>query len=129
MRLGLIGFTRAIFALFLIVFTVKVSSGQTSLQGKVMDVETKEAILFCNVGLYRNEVLIRVEETDLDGNYIFSNIDPGTYFVEISYVGYQTQRIQGVLVQAGKSNQLNAELTQGVILEEILVVDYKAPLI
>ena len=104
-------------------------SAQTSLQGKVVDSETKEAVIFCNVAIYKNGVLIYGTETDLDGNYSFSNIDPGTYDLEASFVGYQSQRVQGVLVLAGKVNRVDLELSAGVVLDEVVVVDYKVPLI
>jgi outer membrane receptor protein involved in Fe transport len=103
--------------------------GQTSLEGKAIDIETKEPILFGNVALYQNGNLITGTQTDLDGNYVFSNIDPGTYDVEVSYVGFQTQRQTGVLVLAGKSNRVDFELSSGVLLQEIEVKAYKAPLI
>ncbi len=103
--------------------------GQTALQGKVADAETSEPIIFCNVALYKNGVLILGGETDLDGNFAFYNIDPGTYDVEASYVGYQPQRVEGVLVLAGKVNRVDIDLSQGVVLDEVIVVDYKVPLI
>lgn len=102
---------------------------QTSLEGKVIDRETGEPILFGSVALYKNDVLVTGTETDLDGNYSFSNIDPGTYDVEISYVGYQTQRQEGVLVSAGKANRLDIELSSGIDLQEVVVVDYEVPLV
>ncbi|MBK8195953.1 MAG: carboxypeptidase regulatory-like domain-containing protein, partial [Lewinellaceae bacterium] len=36
--------------------------------------------------------------TDFDGNLSFSNVNPGTYDVEASYVGLNTQRVTGVVV-------------------------------
>jgi hypothetical protein len=104
-------------------------SAQTSLEGKVSDAETNESILFGNVALYRNGALITGTETDLDGNYTFSNIDPGTYDVEVSYVGYQSQRQTGVVVLAGKALRLDFQLSSGVLLQEVEVVAYEVPLI
>ena len=37
-------------------------------------------------------------------NYFFSDIDPGTYDIEVSFIGLQTQRIQGIVAKAGKVN-------------------------
>ena len=101
---------------------------QTSLGGKVID-DTGEAVLFGNVALYKNGVLVSGGTTDIDGNYNLGNLDPGTYDVEFSYTGFQTQRIAGVIVYAGKANKLDATLTSGVVLNEVVVVDYKVPLI
>lgn len=102
---------------------------QTSLQGQIVDDVTNEAILFGTVALYKNEVLITGTETDFDGNYYFSNLEPGTYEVEARYVGYTSERQVGVIVKAGKTNQLNFRLTTGVIMDEVVIKDYKAPLI
>ena len=55
------------------------------------------------------------------GIMCFPDIDPGTYDVEVSYVGFQTQRQTGVLVLAGKSNRVDFELSSGVLLQEIEV--------
>ena len=48
--------------------------GQTSLEGKVTDGQTGEAILFGTVSLFKNGSFITGTETDLDGNYVFSNM-------------------------------------------------------
>ena len=102
---------------------------QTSLYGKVTDY-SGEPVIFGSVALYKNGVLTTGAETDFDGNYNFPNIDPGTYDVEVSYVGYSPKRIQGVKVSAGKANKLDVELdSDAVNLDEIVVVDYKVPLI
>ena len=101
---------------------------QTSLGGKVVD-DTGEAVLFGNVALYKNGVLISGGTTDIDGNYNLGNLDPGTYEVEFSYTGLQSQKIQGVIVYAGKANKLDATMASGVLLDEVVVIDYKVPLI
>jgi len=101
---------------------------QTSLSGKVID-DTGEPVLFGNIALYKNGVLLSGGTTDIDGNYSLGNLDPGNYDVEFSYTGLQSQKIQGVIVYAGKTNKLDATMTSGVILDEIVVVDYKVPLI
>lgn len=117
-----------ILSLLLLVLPALVGA-QTALQGKIVDEETKEPVLFCNVALYKNDVLLQGVESDVDGNYAFSNIDPGTYDIEVSYVGYQTQRLAGILVVAGKVNRADVELSAGLVLDEVVVTDYKVPLI
>lgn len=101
---------------------------QTSLEGKVTD-DTGEPVLFGDVAIFLNDVLITGTQTDFEGNYSISNIDPGTYSVQASYVGYQTKKIEGVVLVANKANRLNITLTSGVTLDVIEVVDYKVPLI
>jgi len=114
------------FFLFIIGFQLV---AQTTFEGKVTDAETGEAILFGTVAMYKNGVLTDGGETDLDGNYFFSDVDPGTYDVEVSYVGYTTERQVGVIINAGRTNRLDFKLTTGVLVDEVVITSYKVPLI
>ena len=105
------------------------SIAQTSLEGKITDAETQDPIIGGTISLFKNGVLSTGTDTDLEGNYSLSNIDPGTYDVEVSYVGYATQRQTGVILFAGKATRLNIEISAGVSLEEVVVVEYAVPLI
>lgn len=101
---------------------------QTSLEGKVTD-DSGEPILFGDVAIFLNDVLVTGTQTDFEGNYSINNIDPGTYSVQASYVGYSKKRIEGVVIVANKANRVNITLSSGVTLDAIEVVDYKVPLI
>ena len=114
----------------LLLFGTLAIVAQTSLEGKVKDKESGEPVLFATVALYKNGVLTTGVETDLDGNYFFSDIQPGTYDVEASYVGYKTSRINGVVCKAGQNTRVNIDMiVEGVLVDEIVVVDYRVPLI
>src|SRR5690606_34485185 len=102
---------------------------QSSLEGSVTDATTGEPLIFANIILYRNGNLITGAQSDLDGNYVFSSIDPGTYDVEASYTGYPNQRQTGVVVLAGKAIRLDFKMDAGMLLEGVVVKDYKVPLI
>ena len=105
-------------------------SAQTSIGGKLTDSDSGEPLLFANVALFKNGALITGTETDFDGNYNIANIDPGSYDVEASYLGYTSKRVSSVLVEAGRANKLDILMSQeGVLLTEIEVVEYKVPLI
>lgn len=101
---------------------------QTSLSGNVSD-DTNEPIILGNVALYKKGVLIRGTETDFDGNYILGNLDPGTYDVEFTYTGYQSQKVEGVIIYANKTNALDATLSTGVTLDAVEVIAYEVPLV
>jgi outer membrane receptor protein involved in Fe transport len=102
---------------------------QTSLEGEVTDAASGEAILFGTIALYKNDVLISGTETDLDGNYFFSNIDPGTYDIEASYIGYTAQRQVGVIINAGRTNRVDFAISVGVLFDAVEIKAYKVPLI
>lgn len=119
------------FLLLFVLSCISITSivAQTSLEGKITDAASGEAILFGTVALYKNDVLITGVETDLDGNYFFSDIDPGTYDIEASYIGYTAQRQTDVIVKAGRTNRLDFAISVGLLLEAVEIVEYKVPLI
>src|SRR5688572_21665628 len=102
---------------------------QSSLEGKVTDESTGETVIYASVLLFRNGNLIQHTQTDLDGNYVFSNIDPATYDVKVALTGYQDQETKGVVVYAGKSVRLDFKVSSGVLLGDAIVYDYKVPII
>ncbi|PHI21019.1 TonB-dependent receptor [Lewinellaceae bacterium SD302] len=104
---------------------------QTALKGKVIDGDTegKEGLPFASVALKSGDNILQGVNTDLDGNYFFNSIDPGTYDIEVSYTGYTTQRLTGVLVKAGQTNNANVTLSAGVVLDAVEVIGYRVPLI
>lgn len=103
---------------------------QTTLYGKVTEDESGDPVLLANVVVKKNGVFITGTETDFDGEYSITNLDPGTYDVEVSNVAYPTQVVSGVVVFAGKANRLDIKMTnEGINLDEIVVTDYKVKLI
>jgi outer membrane receptor protein involved in Fe transport len=103
---------------------------QTSLEGKVKEKDSGEPVLFGTVVLFKNGVYKSTVETDLDGNYFFSDIQPGTYDVELTYVGFKKSRTNGVVCKAGQNTRLNIELeADGNVLNEVVITEYKVPLI
>ncbi len=116
--------------LFLFIGTIAYGQS-TSLSGKLTDGATGEPVMFANVAIYKDGVLVTGVDTDFDGNYNFANIDSGTYEIESSYVGYQTVRLSDVVVYSGRANIVDLTISEGggVNLEEIVVIEYKKPLI
>ena len=96
-------------ALLLVAIFSSVGFTQTSLGGKVTDGFTDEELIAANICIFRNGVMITGIATDFDGNYSI-NIDPGNYDVEVSYIGYATSRVEGVVVSQGRKNILHVTL-------------------
>ncbi|MEM1319052.1 MAG: carboxypeptidase regulatory-like domain-containing protein [Bacteroidota bacterium] len=118
--------------IFVLVSTMAMA--QTSIYGKIKDADADgEGLIGANVALFENGVLVAGQSTDFDGNYKI-DIDPGTYDIEVSYVGYPTKRTTGVLVKAGQATKLDIELGAGdegtgITLSDVIVTAYKVPLI
>ncbi len=116
----------------LFIFIGTIAYGQnTSLSGKLVDQDTGEPVMFANVAIYKNGVLITGVETDLDGNYYFANIDSGNYDIESSFIGYATVRLSDVTVYSGQTNVVDLTIAEGggVNLDEVVVIEYREPLI
>ncbi len=79
---------------------------QSQIQGIVLEHETGEPVLFGTVALYKYGVLITGTETDFDGVYGFSDITPGLYHLEVTYVGLQRERKE-IEIRQDKVYQMN----------------------
>ncbi len=110
-----------------IISNAQVGSG--TLQGTVKDKKSSEPIPFTSIVVENQGARVAGGQSDFDGNYKISPIDPGTYDVTVSYVGYQPMKITGVIVNSNKITFQNFELNSGVELEKVEVVRYKVPLI
>lgn len=104
-------------------------TGSGSLKGKITDKGSKEPLPFVNVVVERGGTQVSGGATDFDGEYFIKPLDPGTYDVVVSYVGYQPYKQTGVVVSNGKITFLDIGLNQGVELKEFEVVQYVVPLI
>jgi len=102
-----------------------------SLAGKVFDIRTSQGIIRAEVLLYKGEIFIAGARTDLTGYYEIPSIEPGTYEVEASYLGFQTIRTTGVLiVSGGIVTELNLALSdEGVCPDKVVTSVYHMPLI
>ena len=117
--------------LVLLLFSAFTAFAQTALKGTITDAQTGEPLLFATVQLLKNGAFYQGAQTDLDGNYRFANIDPGTYDLQVDYTGYPPKKLTGVPVLQGKVNNVDVEASSegGVLLEEIVVTAYEVPLI
>jgi hypothetical protein len=103
--------------------------GAGTLKGTVTDSNTGELLPFVNVVVFLNGNQVTGGNTDFDGKYTIKPIDPGTYDVLFSYVGYASKRIDGVKVNSNKITFVDEKLDAGIQLDEVMVVAYSTPLI
>jgi iron complex outermembrane recepter protein len=101
-----------------LLFFLCASAQKTSIKGIVLDYES---------GTPLNEANIKVEPgvfgttTDSKGAYEIRDVEPGTYFITVSYVGYETTR-EKVEVQKGRICDLEVKLSKtGIYFGEITI--------
>ena len=85
--------------------------------GKIVDQDTGEELIGAAVQV---EGTTMGAVTDLYGDYLLE-LEPGTYRLIVQYVSYTNQVIEGVIVTAGETNELNVSLSSDVVLEEVVV--------
>ena len=91
-----------------------------SIQGKIIDAITGEELIGATIvisGTTTGTI------SDFDGKYMLTNLQPGTYTINISYVSYQTLEFPDVAVTSGQVTTLNANMSEEVNeLEAVQVV-------
>ncbi len=101
---------------------------QITVAGRVLD-EKKEPMIGAVVAILLNNVTVTGAQADVDGNYRITGLDPGTYDVEASLVGYANQRQTGVRLESGL-NTVDFMLTEkSNIINTVIVREYKIPII
>lgn len=122
---------KLLFVLSCVLFAYSLS-GQSSgtIRATIIDADTKEPVPFANVSVEQDGTTITGGTSDFDGICLIKPVPAGRFTVKATYVGYATQQINAVLVIADQIRYLDIALTPtSQSLSEIVVVDYKVPLI
>ena len=121
---------RKLYLLFATVLFSAVAFAQTgTLKGTVLDALSGEAIPFANVIIERNGTQTAGTTTDFDGKFTIKPIEPGTYTVKATFVGYQTYVMTGLIISTNKITFQDLKLSSGIQKGEVVIVEYKKPLI
>lgn len=98
--------------------------------GTVVD-ENNDPVINAQVHVSSGGVAKGGTVTDFDGNYIIKPLMPGRYNVKVNYLGYKENLTTGILVQPGNNTTVNVKLkrSDNAVLEEVVITEYKVPLI
>ena len=89
---------------------------QGTIRGRIIDV-TKQTLPGASIYI---EKLHTGVTSDVNGFYTFPNLDPGTYTVKVSYVGYSPVELK-ITIPAGRTLEKDVVLNEGVELQEVVV--------
>ena len=114
---------KPLYAIFILLFHVTLSMAQDTtgaIVGKITDKDANdEPLAFANV-LIKDST--KGTQSDFDGLYEIDNLEPGTYTLVVSFIGYETSEIPNITVVAGKVTEVNVSLgSGGVALDEVVV--------
>jgi len=104
--------------ILLILFTSESAYSQ-SIKGKVIDANNSDPLVGASVKVTGKPFGAIV---DLDGNYEITDIPPGVYTLEFSYIGYTLKTLKDIVVTSKQTADINVSLSvDGIITEEIEV--------
>jgi len=106
--------------LFVFISASLVAAAQTgSITGTITDSKTKEPIIGGSVLVQGTQI---GTSTDIEGKFTISNLKPGTYSLQVSYVAYQTAIVPDVIVEAGKIINVDFEMKEEAgQLDEVVI--------
>lgn len=120
-------YTNALSFLMILIFSIKISAGTTGkISGKVTDAETGEALIGINVLI---EGTTQGAASEIDGTYIINNVEPGTYTLIFSGVGYQKKIVTNVTVSSDFTTRIEMQLSSEAIGLEAVIVQAEKPLV
>ncbi|WP_027127512.1 TonB-dependent receptor [Gelidibacter mesophilus] len=99
--------------------TILSAQSKASIAGKLIDKEyNNEPLAFGNVLIKGTTI---GTTSDMDGTYVFDNLNEGQYTLIYSYVGYETKELE-VAVAAGKVVSINVDMVaDAAALDEVLI--------
>jgi len=107
--------------IFVLIFPVMaIAQNYGKIIGKVIDDKTKDALPGVNVIIEGTQL---GAATDLEGKYVILQVLPGYYNIRADYMGYQSVRVEQLLVRANHIAYADFSLGPKVLeMEEVVVV-------
>lgn len=106
--------------LFFFFTTINFAQESGAIVGKLTDTDyNNEPLAFANVFIKGTSIGVI---SDIDGLYAIENVEPGTYSVVYSFVGYETAEIPNVTVTANKTSNINVPMSaSAAALDEVVI--------
>ena len=97
--------------------------------GTITDADTGETLPSATVQIIQGSTLINTI-ADIDGFYTLKPLNPGSYDIQFSFVGYQPQILENVLLSGGEILTVNIQLQGGILIDmEPVAKAYRIPLL
>ena len=99
--------------------SLSVFAQKGTIKGKVFNAKTNEPIEFANIIIEGTTI---GSTSDLDGNYIFTGIDPGFMRLTVSYVGFETTTSAEIQVQGNQTTFVDIAVPEAAFaIQEVVV--------
>ena len=107
------------YALVLLIISNIFSQTTGKISGKVIDADTNEPIMGANILVLGTNM---GTSSDVDGNYYLINLDPISYDITVSVIGYQQTIYKNIVVSVNRTTNLNINIKSTVLEGEAVVV-------
>ena len=111
----------------LLFLSFSIAFGQTGkITGRAIDAETDQPLPGVNI------VLVGTDQgaaTDENGYYTIINVEPGTYDLRASFIGYAATTVEDFRVNIDQTTTINFELQSQAIAGEEIVVEASTPVV
>jgi len=105
--------------LFLLLFSFQLFAQKGIVKGRIYDAKTNQPIEFASVLIQGSTIS---STTDLDGNYIFTGVDPGFKRMVVSLVGFVTTVSAEFQVQGNQTVFVDVPVEESIVqLKEVTV--------
>ncbi len=113
--------TRIISTIFGLLITAGLFGQSGKISGRVYDKNTNEPIPFANIVIWETNI---GSTSDLDGNFLFTGLEPGYINLAVSAVGYEKYISEDVLVTNAKTVNIDLPMLEKAV--ELETVEIKA---
>ncbi len=120
-------FRKILTILLLMLFSSSFVLAQTGrVSGKITDRETGEPLIGANIIILGTSF---GAASDVNGDFIIRQVQPGNYSIKASYIGYQDVTVSNVRIVSGLTAEQNFELSSSRITTGEVVIVSQRPLI
>lgn len=111
-------------SLFTFSFSFAGTTGKIS--GSVVDEKTNEPVVGATILITGTSI---GAASDVEGNFVISNLSPNTYTVTVSAIGFRKQLIRNVIVNVDLTTRLDIKLSSEAVDLDAVVVVAERPLV
>jgi outer membrane receptor for ferrienterochelin and colicin len=107
--------------IFFLVASVSLHAQKGKIAGAIIDGEYNEPLAFANIIVKGTAI---GTSSDFDGKYVLE-LEPGTYTIQYSFIGYDTQELTDVVVKANAVNTIDITLNTNTLKTIVITTTVK----
>ena len=115
-----------ILTVLIFVFNYFLYASTGKISGKIINNSENEPMIGVNILI--KEIGIG-SVSDNEGEYIISNIPPGVYTIEATYIGYTKIILKDILINQGRTSYQNITMKEEAIKGEEIIVTANRPMV